>query len=113
MSQRIPASLLVCFLLLSLLPAAAQRATVINEDHHDASQPLRNMVKTAPVMQKADIPGEFSEFEAFEKPLKNPSYPDTAVQTSASVPVNTVSGLNIAGLGQGDYGYSVTFPVPD
>lgn len=103
----------VCFVSLALLPMAAQTASVIHADRHDVSQPLRTMV-LAPLHVKGDVvPGEHSDFEEFSKPIKGPTFADTALQTSVSSPVGTIAGLNFAGLGEGDYGYAVSYPVPD
>jgi len=107
-------SLVTCLLFTSFLPAAAQtKATVIAAEHHDASQSLRTLVRVPLKFSGAAIPGEFSEFEDFTQPIKNPSYPDTVVQNSASSQMSLTQGVAIAGVGQGDYGYSDTFPVPD
>lgn len=112
---RRPVFVLVCSLCLALLPAAAQRSgpMVVNNAHHDASSPLRNMSVSVPHLKDAGIPGEHSEFESFSKPVKIQSWPDTAVQTTVGSPTGAVARLNIAGVGQGDYGYTVVNPAPD
>ena len=38
---------------------------------------------------------------------------DGALQSSMGTPVGTVDGLNFAGVGQGDYGFSDSFAPPD
>lgn len=113
-SLRRPALVTFCFVSLTLLPITAQTgASVIPADRHDVSRPLRAMV-LAPLHLKGDVvPGEHSDFEDFSEPIKGPTFADTALQTSTGSPVGTTAGLNFAGVGQGDYGYQVGFPVPD
>jgi hypothetical protein len=103
------------FLLLSLTAFAVGSTApkVIAEEHHDASAPLRTMVLKAPHLQPTVVPGEFSEFQEFSKPLKVVAVPDNALQASASTQLPVKVGLNFAGIGQGDYGYQVSFPAPD
>ncbi|MBZ5721425.1 MAG: hypothetical protein LAO03_13685 [Acidobacteriia bacterium] len=62
---------------------------------------------------KGIVPGEHAEFEGFSKPVKVQYYPDAVLQNFAGPGSGAASGLNFAGVGEGDYGYSVTFPVPD
>jgi hypothetical protein len=109
---------LSCSLLLFCISATAQNASamspaVIAESHHDSSAPLRTMVLKAPRLQPTVVPGEFSEFREFSKPLKVVTVPDNALQNNSGAPVGTIAGLNFAGVGQGDYGYNVSFPAPD
>lgn len=109
--------LAICLLLVTSLAAVAQNVpahpTVVAEDHHDSSLPLRTMARTAPRLKSGVVPGEHPEFEAFTEPVKAPNMPDPVVQNSAGSAVATVAKLSFAGLGQGDYGYQQTFPVPD
>lgn len=104
---------LACLLLLTIPLIAQTGASMVREDRHDSSQSLRIMAAKAPRLKTDIVPGEHSDFEEFEKPLRLTSLPDTVVQRSAGAEIGTVGRLNFAGVGQGDYGYKVTFPVPD
>src|SRR6516162_8405033 len=110
------AACLVGLLILPLLSTAqnvSSHPKVVAADRHDASQPLRVMVKAPLHLQNTVVPGEHADFQEFSKPIKNQSLVDNAVQNSAGGAVATVAGLSFAGLGQGDYGYNVSFPAPD
>jgi len=115
MSLRKKLALTTGGLLLLSLPILAQSTapTVVVEKHHDSSAPLRSMVLKTPHLQPTVVPGEFSEFQEFTAPLKVVAVPDNALQSSVSSPVVASVGLGFAGVGQGDYGYTVNFPAPD
>jgi hypothetical protein len=74
---------------------------------HDVSPPLRDM----PNPPRSDVPRE--------KPLKSMPHgaaanqQDPVVQTFAGPLVNTTAGLNIAGVGNGDYGFTPNAAPPD
>jgi hypothetical protein len=103
---------------LAIMPAAGPQAAtlaspqVADEIHHDTSAPLRYLVRVTPRKRLAapraipvrPIPLPASLAAAGE---------DGALQTSVGAPVGTVDGLNFAGVGQDDYGYSDSFAPPD
>jgi len=80
--------------------------------YSDVSQPLSDMTGVAP--QSPD------DKEKKEKPLRSipnlgneVTQVDTAEQTTAGPLVGTTAGLNFAGVGQGDYGFSDQYAPPD
>jgi hypothetical protein len=114
--------LLVVFLVGSTISAQAGQASNGNDVgpvevsaavYSDVSGPVSELVGVAPT--EAD-----SKDKEKEKPLR--ALPnmgnmlnqvDGAVQTSAGPLVGTTNGLNFAGIGQGDYGFSVQYAPPD
>jgi hypothetical protein len=74
----------------------------------DVSGPLSQLGPTAP-----------SAANLRERPLRftgpgsSPNQPDGAVQAPATTQVATTNGLNFAGVGKGDYGFSVLYSPPD
>jgi hypothetical protein len=104
--------------LLAVLPMASAHAAplagpeITNEIHHDVSPPLRYLVKvthrdnlsTPRAIPLRPIPLPQGMASAGE---------DGALQSSMGTPVGTVDGLNFAGVGQGDYGYSDFYAPPD
>jgi hypothetical protein len=97
-------------------PAAAQNAQVqrnpiiIHEDHHDTSAPLREIIPNMPV--------EYTETHVARDPQTGRppiigTGPDTAVQTETLPRVSAKIGLNFAGVGEGDYGFSDSVAPPD
>jgi hypothetical protein len=105
----------VCVAMVCALPALAANtgAAVIPENHHDLSAPLRSMVHNASNISEKPVRGEHAEFEGFSKPVKVQIFPDNAMQGAPGSSESITSGLNLAGVGQGDYGYQVTYPAPD
>jgi hypothetical protein len=88
------------------LAAAAGGVEVSAATHHDVSAPLR------------DIPSAPSAHRLTEKPLLRilPSasaVDDPVVQTAAPTPLAAIAGLNFAGVGDGDYGFSPNAAPPD
>src|SRR6266478_1671127 len=74
--------------------------------HHDVSPPLRDV----PNPPRSDVPRE--------KPLRLIPHAvhdlqDPVVQTAGGPLVNTTAGLNIAGVGNGDYGFRPNAAPPD
>lgn len=74
---------------------------------HDVSPPLRGMQPSSP-----------SAANLTERPLRRvgapgPGSPDGALQPAPGPALATNSGLAFAGVGQGDYGYSVRYAPPD
>lgn len=85
-------------------PVAVTGAT-----HHDVSQPLRSMASAS----------RGTEIRR-EKPLRPipqnfvvNNAPDPVVQTSSGPLVSATSGLNFAGVGNGDYGFAPNAAPPD
>lgn len=89
-------------------PSSTGAVEVSAAVQHDVSPPLRVLGPTAP-----------SAATLRERPLRlvgpgsSPAQPDGAVQAAAGTQVATSSGLNFAGVGQGDYGFSVLWAPPD
>lgn len=109
-------SAVLCSMLLSLLSAAAQGASaaavngkpeVSPAAHHDVSAALR------------DLPAAARPYPAREKPLRllprgiTSRQPDPVVQTLPGSYVATTAGLNLAGVGNGDYGFVPNAAPPD
>jgi hypothetical protein len=75
--------------------------------HHDVSPPLR------------DTPSKGRSAILHERPTRplpvaaSTGAPDTALQTSASPATATNTGLNFAGVGNGDYGFAPNAAPPD
>ncbi len=95
-----------------LLPLSgwAQEAPAMNVNaaaHHDVSPPLR------------DMPQGSREYPARDKPLRllqrglAQHQHDPVVQSSAGATVATTNGINIAGVGNGDYGFVPNAAPPD
>ncbi len=67
----------------------------------------------------SEMPSAEKTYAAFQRPWLRlsvpvgPEQPDGAVQTIAGPLVGTTSGLNFAGVGQGDYGFSDKYAPPD
>jgi hypothetical protein len=85
---------------------------VSSADFSDISAPLRDLVGVAPLADTAK--------EKKEKPLhilpnmgNALNQTDSALQTAVGPMVGTTSGLNFAGVGEGDYGFTVQYAPPD
>ena len=106
------ASVLVVTSSSAVTPAAADpgngRPEVSNAVHHDTSGPLRDM----PSKGRSTI-----QHEHPMRPLPfapSTGAPDTAVQSAAVGPnVATTTGLNFAGVGNGDYSFAPNAAPPD
>ncbi len=105
-------ALIACLLLCSCLPALAQSTmTVRHQVHHDVSAPLRDLIKGAPApslvqheaepMRRIPLPPGLVQLE--EDPVRQ----QTVSQQTPS------TGLSFEGLGQGQYGFSITGAPPD
>jgi len=101
-----------CLFVLSSLSAFAQSHMTVRRDvHRDVSAPLRDMIKAAPApslvrheaepLRRIPLPPGLSQLE--EDPVR---------QTSV-VPFTPVVGTSFEGLGNGQYGFSVTSAPPD
>ena len=118
MRQRNLVSITIAFCLVAFLPSLARaqnprgqtgppQVEVSHAIQHDVSPPLRDM----PNPPRSDVPRE--------KPLKSVPHgaaanqQDPVVQTSDGPLVGTTGGLNIAGVGDGDYGFVPNAAPPD
>ncbi|MBA3812168.1 MAG: hypothetical protein H0X27_11120 [Caulobacteraceae bacterium] len=104
--------------LLAILPTAALHAApsaapeVRDEVRHDLSLPLRYLVR----ITHRDHLAAPRAIPLRPIPVPAPlagAGEDGALQSSMGAPVGTVDGLNFAGVGEGDYGYSDSFAPPD
>ncbi len=106
------AALLACLLLCSSLTTRAQSTmTVRKQVHHDVSAPLRDLIQAAPMpslvvheaeqMRRIPLPPGLTQLE--EDPVR---------QQTVSQQTPT-TGLSFEGLGQGQYGFSITGAPPD
>src|SRR5450759_820915 len=103
--ERLCAGVIVAFCaLLPWVPASAQE--VIPADHHDVSWPLQSM-------SRPPLAGPKHEKPLFRLHGHVSGQPDPVVQTSAGPLVSTTLGLNIAGVGNGDYGFVPNAAPPD
>jgi len=77
--------------------------------HHDVSPPLRG--------QSASSPGAEQHREKPLRPVPQRDLvnnePDAAVQSATGPSIGTTTGLNFAGVGQSDYGFSDQWAPPD
>ncbi len=108
-AARFTTGLMICGLLLPAVPAVAQHgATEVSIGDHAVSLPVR------------DLPTNTESHGHRLKPLHiiPPSSPasarnDGALQTSSTAAVATTAGLNFAGVGNGDYGFTPNAAPPD
>jgi hypothetical protein len=117
MTRAFPARLLLLLLCLTALAftVAAQNTAgpfVRYNVHHDVSPPLREMIKNAP-------PPSLEMHEAepvrlIPLPAGMPHLDEDPVRQTTIAPLTTpVTSLNFDGLGQGQYGFTVTGAPPD
>jgi hypothetical protein len=108
-------------LLLCSIPALAQekpRGTprVIHELKHDISAPLAELDRMTPAQPHRFTP-RMLKILPTAPPINAPAFPelvpDPAVQQTSPPPVAATLGLNIDGLGQGQYGFLLEFSPPD
>ncbi|HME31117.1 MAG TPA: hypothetical protein VKG65_00045, partial [Terriglobales bacterium] len=85
--------------------------TVRFEVHHDASLPLRELIRNAP-------PPSLERHEA--EPVRSIPLPlglvpllEDPVRQWTTIPFTPTLGLSFEGLGQGEYGFAVTYAPPD
>jgi hypothetical protein len=89
-------------------------ARVIREEKHDVSAPLAELDQMTPAQPHRFSPRLLKILPT--APASNqPEYaaPDLALQAVALPPVAAKLGLNIAGLGQGQYGFLLEYSPPD
>ena len=117
MTRAFPARLLLLLLCLAALAStgAAQNTVgpfVRYNVHHDVSPPLRDMIRNAPPPSL-----EMREAEPVRHiplPPGMPNLEEDPVRQTTIAPLTTpVTSLNFDGLGQGQYGFSVTGAPPD
>src|ERR1022692_804734 len=85
--------------------------TVRGNVHHDVSPPLRDMIKNAPPPSL-----EIHEAEPVRRLPPPPGLvplPDDPIRQWTTIPLTPTVGLSFEGLGQGQYGFSVTSAPPD
>jgi len=110
---------LLCSILLSfvaVMPAAAEDVArgpaLVLEDHHDSSPRLSEMIRSGPRVanfaRSEEAPGEQAR-----RPVPASNFPDPVVQSSAKGTLSTVAGVNVAGIGEGDYGFHDSSAAPD
>lgn len=93
------------------LYAAPLSAVEVSQDiHHDVSPPLSHLVRMAPPARHV-TPRIVPLRQIPHAPSADQE--DGALQKAAGPKVGTVDGLNFAGAGQGDYGYSDSLAPPD
>jgi hypothetical protein len=98
---------LVCAALIVPSPVWAQAVEVSAAVHHDISPPLRSIPAQAPRLEPREKP-------VHPLPLTpGQAQPDPVLQTAAGPAVGTASGLNFAGVGNGDYGFAPNAAPPD
>jgi methionine-rich copper-binding protein CopC len=106
------AAMLACFAVVSCLPSFAQSTMTVRRDvHRDVSPPLSEMIRNAPPtslivheaepLKRIPLPPGLSQLE--EDPIRQ--------QTVSQATPGT--GLSFEGLGQGQYGFSITGAPPD
>jgi hypothetical protein len=92
----------------AIAKSSSPRADVSAAVHHDVSPPLRGMAPASPTAHRLT-----------ERPLRlvgsiGSDQPDGALQSTAAGPaVATTPGLNFAGVGNADYGFSPDAAPPD
>ncbi len=93
--------------------AAPLSAVEVSQDiHHDVSAPLSHMIRTAPPHRRA-APRIVPLRRIPTVQSAGAEQEDGALQKAVGPNLGTVDGLNFAGAGQGDYGYSDSFAPPD
>jgi hypothetical protein len=97
----------LCVVLIAT-PSWGQVVEVSAASHHDVSPPLISISPKAPRLERNEKP-------VHPLPLQvGPVQPDPVAQTTAGGPlVATTAGLNFAGVGDGDYGFSPNAAPPD
>jgi len=87
---------------------SGQPTPVANKSvHSDVSAPLRSIKPKAPSVTKKERDHQLHPVKARANQV------DPVVQTQAPAPKGPTPGLNFAGIGNGDYGFTVQFAPPD
>src|SRR5262245_36080878 len=95
------------------LPLSAQTGptTVRRDIHHDVSPPLRDMIRTAP--PASPIRQEAEPVRRIPLPPGLSILPEDPIRQNAIAPLSPIVSQSFEGLGQGQYGCSVTGAPPD
>lgn len=117
LTNRLAATLAIATPLLLAIPALAQHASsvrVIPEVKHNVSAPLAELDALTPASPHRFTP-RILKILPTAPPDNAPEYeePDLALQQKALAPVAAQLGLNINGLGQGQYGFLLEYSPPD
>lgn len=93
------------------LSAQTGPTTVRRDIHHDVSPPLRDMIRTAPPASL--IRQEAEPVRRIPLPPGLPTLPEDPVRQNTIAPLTPIVSQSFEGLGQGQYGFSVTGAPPD
>src|SRR5690349_17595379 len=89
-------------------PPFAGRPDTTPNEHHDVSPPLRDM-PSAPWNNERRV----HEHQKINPVGASLAQPDGALQSTAAAPSAATAGLNVAGIGNGDYGFAPDSAPPD
>lgn len=108
----VAATLLVFF---SVAAFAQSTVRVIREEKHDVSAPLAELDRMTPAQPHRFSPRILKILPTGPSTSLQPesAVPDVALQATALPPVAANLGLNIDGLGQGQYGFLLEYSPPD
>ncbi len=107
------AAVVACLILCSSLPALTQSLmTVRKQVHHDVSAPLRDLIKAAPAPQFV-VRHEAEPVRRIPLPAGLAPLAEDPVRQQTVVPFTPTVGTSFEGLGNGQYGFSVTGAPPD
>ncbi len=109
LASRLATCILTCGLLFaSALPAFAQNGRPeVSVGDHAVSPPVRDLPTNT------ELPGRRIKPLRVIPPEAHPAQPDGALQTSVTSAVATTPGLNFAGVGNGDLGFTPNAAPPD
>jgi len=107
-------ALAVLLMLWFAIPLVSQSGptTVRRDVHHDVSPPLREMIRHAPAPSLERRPVEPLKRIPLPPGLEQPQE-DPVIQLSTVPPPTPPTSLSFEGLGNGQYGFSVTSAPPD
>ena len=106
------AIIFACLVLCTSLSAFAQSHMTVRRDvHRDLSPPLRDMIKAAP--QPSLVRHEAEPLRRIPLPPGLAPLEEDPVRQNSVVPFTPVVGNSFEGLGNGQYGFSVTSAPPD
>ncbi|MGD0790955.1 MAG: hypothetical protein ABR920_04220 [Terriglobales bacterium] len=103
------------FVLFSVSAFAQSTVRVIREEKHDVSAPLAELDRMTPAQPHRFSPRILKILPTGPSTSLQPesAMPDLALQATALPPVAANLGLNIDGLGQGQYGFLLEYSPPD
>lgn len=115
-TQFVPLLCSMLFTFVTALPSLAANVAkgpaLISEDHHDVSARLSDMMRGSP--REASFPrSEEAPGEKAHKFAPASNFPDPVVQSSTKGITAATVGLNIAGIGEGDYNFHDNSAAPD